>query len=948
MSRDAMTLERPIAAAARAACAVAVLFAWGLLRPAPVGAAWITNGTPVCTAPGTQDDPHLISDAASGAYVAWWDAREPDTTRVFLQHVDAAGAVVGGWPANGRPAFLVHQNQFATQWDLCSDGAGGVYVVALGALGVNEGGLRLVRWLANGTLAPGWPATGVDVTGGDLEAKSDPVIAPDGAGGCIVFWARDPVPPVNTGEFNVHAQRFDAGGVAQWTADGVQMSTVHAAFQMGRTRAIFDGAGGAIVSWQETGTLALHAQRVSGAGVVAAGWPADGVTVSPFQLGEVQSMASDAAGGVFLAWGDSHAGDKDVWGARIDGGGSLAPGWTPNGTPISTLIGEFEDMPATLSDGAGGIIVVWRHQAGPNVYQTRAKRLNGAAAAVWGPEVVTQVGSVQWWTAAGTAGGDFLTLSGHGWAEKRIMAAAIDIDGRTTMPVLGHTVRDSTLGFGLGIPRMIRAGSGAAIAAWADERSGDMDVYAMRVETRSNLDATSVVSGWDGPAVPRNAPLPGLVANVTPVLDGNAPTTYLNWSVVQAGPNTMPAWTNELFLDDEDLIGTVAVQDGNAPSFAYVGLDEGPITVRGGRHSLTVRADLPDLVPESNEADNEWTGQWVWSPLPTSDAVPNLRARPPAYGMNPLPNADGFSYTRTPGFAWVTGLAPLQAGDDYDLLVYSDYTGSTSGFTFAIGSSAYSTNQTDFVVGHYSGTPTTVYPAALRFALAGGGGDFAIDQNDAEFRNGSDTGYFPFQSLPARRLVDVYEAFLTSGTAYAFSLERVSGVSSIAFEIFDGAPGGVYGRGDALFASSPATPYFETGVFVPATTGWHPVVVFRRDGSTAVTPLTYTLKWGPERAGAPQPRAPAELAFYGARPNPVSGRTAVAFDLPGAADVRLALYDAGGRRVRVIADARFDAGSHRVTWDGTDALGRKAAPGLYYARFEAMGRTLTRRMVVLR
>ena len=64
--------------------------------------------------------------------------------------------------------------------------------------------------------------------------------------------------------------------------------------------------------------------------------------------------------------------------------------------------------------------------------------------------------------------------------------------------------------------------------------------------------------------------------------------------------------------------------------------------------------------------------------------------------------------------------------------------------------------------------------------------------------------------------------------------------------------------------------------------------------------------------------------------------------------MRVALYDAAGRRVRVAAEGAYPAGEHRIALELRDASGRGLPAGLYLLRLEAAGRTLTRRLAVVR
>jgi hypothetical protein len=83
-------------------------------------------------------------------------------------------------------------------------------------------------------------------------------------------------------------------------------------------------------------------------------------------------------------------------------------------------------------------------------------------------------------------------------------------------------------------------------------------------------------------------------------------------------------------------------------------------------------------------------------------------------------------------------------------------------------------------------------------------------------------------------------------------------------------------------------------------------------------------------------------------PSPTSGATAVTFDLPEAADVRIEVYDAGGRLVRRIADGHRAAGVVHTQWDGEDELGRPVASGTYLVRVVAGERAEVQRVSVIR
>jgi flagellar hook assembly protein FlgD len=85
-----------------------------------------------------------------------------------------------------------------------------------------------------------------------------------------------------------------------------------------------------------------------------------------------------------------------------------------------------------------------------------------------------------------------------------------------------------------------------------------------------------------------------------------------------------------------------------------------------------------------------------------------------------------------------------------------------------------------------------------------------------------------------------------------------------------------------------------------------------------------------------------------ASPNPMTSTTTLAFDLPGATDVTLRIYDITGRLVRELAAMHLPAGRHEMRWDGRDSSGRLLARGVYVARLEADGIVRTHKISVTR
>ena len=158
-------------------------------------------------------------------------------------------------------------------------------------------------------------------------------------------------------------------------------------------------------------------------------------------------------------------------------------------------------------------------------------------------------------------------------------------------------------------------------------------------------------TGWTYSLVPRN--ITGTTWGSCPLpatLNGNSNTTRLNFAGINNGSETAPPFLNRFYVDDVyywwSSWGTIGAGGG------FYAADLGPVTVRGGRHTLGVYVDFNDDVWESNETDyilnydNYEYGQFIWSPSALYDNTPQTRSSPPKK------DAFGFVYYNTDGFSF--------------------------------------------------------------------------------------------------------------------------------------------------------------------------------------------------------------------------------------------------------------------------------------------------------
>jgi hypothetical protein len=83
-------------------------------------------------------------------------------------------------------------------------------------------------------------------------------------------------------------------------------------------------------------------------------------------------------------------------------------------------------------------------------------------------------------------------------------------------------------------------------------------------------------------------------------------------------------------------------------------------------------------------------------------------------------------------------------------------------------------------------------------------------------------------------------------------------------------------------------------------------------------------------------------------PNPFRASTTLRFSLPRAQQVRVSVFDVGGRLVRTLVDGQLASGRHEASWDGTDASNRPVASGAYFCKLSSSGEETSRRMILAR
>src|SRR6185369_15714543 len=264
------------------------------------GRSVVTDPNSIANAVRGQANPVIVSDGAGGAIVAWEDARSADTeTDIFATHLLANGQVDDTWPVNGLALSVIDGVQDAPA--IVADGAGGAIVTWMDRrTGASVIDVFAQHVLASGVVDPRWPVNGLAV-GAAAGTQELPVISADGAGGAVIAWQDQRGLPSG---FNVFAQHVLNSGVVdpRWPVNGLGVCT--ASGDQGRPTITSDGGTGAIVVWTDArvvGSDHIFAEHVLVTGAVDAAWPVNGRQLSNAALLESRSRAvPDGAGGAIV------------------------------------------------------------------------------------------------------------------------------------------------------------------------------------------------------------------------------------------------------------------------------------------------------------------------------------------------------------------------------------------------------------------------------------------------------------------------------------------------------------------------------------------------------------------------------------------------------------------------------------------------------------------------
>lgn len=282
---------------------------------------WLTDGILICGATNPQIRPRLCTDGAGGAYITWEDYRLYSQSEIYVQRINASGTAL--FTTDGVIACTAANDQLFPE--IISDGAGGAFLSwydkrVNGSMGVGD--LYGQRINASGSIL--WGTAGsvlCDATGDQFTSFANlPCMTGDGSNGFYFVWN-----DLRNGSHNVYMQRFNAGGTALWTANGVAVN--NSPWNELYPSVVLDGMGGTYVTWDRYGnaTVDIYAQRMDGNGNAL--WVANGIPVGNAINSQYNNqLVAKGDGTAIVVFNDKRNNSNfDIYAQRLVAAGTCTP-----------------------------------------------------------------------------------------------------------------------------------------------------------------------------------------------------------------------------------------------------------------------------------------------------------------------------------------------------------------------------------------------------------------------------------------------------------------------------------------------------------------------------------------------------------------------------------------------------------------------------------------------
>jgi hypothetical protein len=426
-------------------------------------AQWFVNGIAVCISGGDQRAPEVVSDTQLGAIVIW------DDGGIIGQRINEFGDIL--WGSDGVTVC----NGNPKQHTLSPDGLGGAIVV--------WSQFKMAKYTVYSQhLSPGgallWNDKGIKICGesGDQER---PRIARCGSGLFIIAWEDG-----RGADIDIYAQMVDGEGNILWQSEGIPICRGTGDEKL--VGVVPDDSGGAIIAWQDAGgsDSDIYVQRIDGSG--SPQWSSGGVALcsEPGDQGEA-IIAGDGSGGVIAAWQDTRGSDIDIYAQRIDHDGNTI--WTDGGAVVCSAPRD-QVRPGIVPDNGGGAIIAWCDYRSDDA-DIFLQRINAGGDGSWQPDGVALCSlpgnQLLPKISSDHNGGAIVTWQDQRDTDWNIYAQRVTKGGIIHWDEDGLLICNAP--YEQLAPAIVPDGTGGAFMPWEDTRSGEIDIYAQRIDAGGHI-----------------------------------------------------------------------------------------------------------------------------------------------------------------------------------------------------------------------------------------------------------------------------------------------------------------------------------------------------------------------------------------------------------------------------------------------------------------------------
>jgi len=464
------------------------------------------------------------------------------------------------------------------------------------------------------------------------------------------------------------------------------------------------------------------------------------------------------------------------------------------------------------------------------------------------------------------------------------------------------------------------------------------------------------LAGWHAPVTPRqNVNATVDLVELPTVLEGGLEQTWYNFAVQNS--STGMAWGAMRFyvgldggLGPLNYFHVFDIPGGE--NFAVV--NDGPYTVRGGRHTVVLNLDGLDYMVELDEGNNTYGEQYVWSPEWIFDS-PVIRPAPPdrtggwehiSSGRPAFFNCDGLRSMYSSSFWFAYAVMPGPASD-VDVRLHEISVGVQNGFGVNLAHSGWGLGQSDYVLVNNMLADSMPYDAGVLNIT--GTEDYTAETRMDNFMNKAAGDHGPV-TMGAGRILDLYETRLTQGDWYVW-LENTNGVVDWGLTLHP-ADQAFLSKTDVLQEAAAwfAGPGEDEIVILTLEADETLAIAVWKVGSVDLPQSgSYILHVA---EGRPSPvveeEIPTVTRMAGVYPNPFNPQTTIEFELARPGHVDLAIYNLTGQRITTLVGEEFPAGRHREVWRGQDDAGRPVASGIYFVRLQADQTTDLKKVMLLK